>query len=98
MYMYVLIYPYMKIQKIVMKGQTVERNTIDYYILPNKILCNIVGIWPIEETESIIMTRKSFAYFRVFFALTAVSSVLVPEILAIIMNWGDIDVLTGKFD
>ncbi|XP_047356870.1 odorant receptor 22c-like [Vespa velutina] len=77
-----------------MKRQTLECNTIDYYILPNKILCNIVGIWPIEEKKSIMM-KKSFAYFRVFFALTAVSSVLVPEILAIIMNWGDIEVLTG---
>lgn len=77
-----------------MKGQTPEgHGTIDYYILPNKILCSIVGLWPIEEKST--RMKKYFVYFRVLFSLTAVTSVFVPEILAIIMNWGDITVLTG---
>ncbi|XP_043259030.1 putative odorant receptor 92a [Colletes gigas] len=70
-----------------------SNTSIDYYILPNKITCSIAGMWPIDENSS--TSRKLFAYFRLLFALTAVSNVFVPEILAIVVNWGDIQVLAG---
>ncbi|XP_078034003.1 odorant receptor 82a isoform X2 [Augochlora pura] len=69
------------------------KSSIDYYILPNKIFCGMAGMWPIEENSSTF--SKLFAYFRLLFALTAVSSVFVPEILAIAVNWGDLKVLAG---
>ncbi|XP_017794629.1 PREDICTED: odorant receptor 47a-like [Habropoda laboriosa] len=70
-----------------------SKASIDYYILPNKIFCSIAGMWPIDEKSS---TRsKLFAYFRLIFGLTAISSVFVPEIMAIVWNWGDIRILAG---
>ncbi|XP_076654221.1 odorant receptor 82a isoform X2 [Halictus rubicundus] len=69
------------------------KSSIDYYILPNRIFCGMAGMWPIEDNSSTF--SKLFAYFRLLFALTAVSSVFVPEILAIAVNWGDLKVLAG---
>ena len=71
-----------------------SNTSIDYYILPNKILCSIVGMWPIEEKSS--TCSKIFAYSRLIMTLTAINSVFVPEILAIAVNWGDVTILAGK--
>ncbi|KAK1130030.1 hypothetical protein K0M31_019714 [Melipona bicolor] len=59
---------------------------IDYYILPNKIFCNMVGIWLIDEKSSTY--SKIFAYFRSVVTVFLYGFVLVPQILAI--NWGDV--------
>ncbi|XP_076234993.1 uncharacterized protein LOC143179584 [Calliopsis andreniformis] len=68
-------------------------SSIDYYLLPNKIFCSMAGMWPIDEKSS--LCKKLFAYLRLIFALTAVSSVFIPEILVIAVNWGDLKVLAG---
>ncbi|KAK9295703.1 hypothetical protein QLX08_010045 [Tetragonisca angustula] len=67
--------------------------SFDYYTLPNKISCSILGIWPIDERSSTF--SKIFTYCRVIVAITALNSVFVPEIMAIAVNWGDIQILTG---
>ncbi|XP_029038425.2 odorant receptor 22c-like [Osmia bicornis bicornis] len=69
------------------------RNSIDYYLLPNKILCSMIGIWPPDEKRSIC--SKIFAYFRFIFSLVAVFSIFVPGLLVIAVNWGDLNILTG---
>ena len=71
-----------------------SNTSIDYYILPNKILCSVAGMWPIEEKSS--TCSKIFAYSRLIVALTAINSVFVPEIMAIAVNWGDLRILAGK--
>lgn len=68
--------------------------SIDYYILPNRIICSMVGMWPIEEKSS--TCSKIFAYIRLILALTAINSVFVPEIMMIVSSWGDISILAGK--
>ncbi|XP_043598169.1 odorant receptor 4-like [Bombus pyrosoma] len=68
-------------------------NTFDYYILPNKILCSIVGMWPIEQKSS--TCSKIFSYVRLTFTLISLISVFVPEIMLIAVNWGDIEILAG---
>lgn len=75
--------------------EELSNTSIDYYILPNKILCSMAGMWPIDDKSTIC--SKIFAYFRLVFGLTAVSSVLLPEIMVITSNWGDIKILAGKF-
>ncbi|XP_060827993.1 putative odorant receptor 92a [Bombus pascuorum] len=70
-----------------------SNTSIDYYILPNRIFCSMVGMWPIEEKSS--TCSKIFAYIRLIFALTAISSVFVPEIMMIVSSWGDITILAG---
>lgn len=55
----------------------------------------MAGMWPIDDKSTIC--SKIFAYFRLVFGLTAVSSVLLPEIMVITSNWGDIKILAGKF-
>ncbi|XP_076173317.1 odorant receptor Or2 [Ptiloglossa arizonensis] len=70
-----------------------SKSSIDYFILPNKIICSIAGMWPIDEKSS--TSNKVFAYFRLLFALTAVSNVFVPELLTIVVNWGDLQILAG---
>ncbi|XP_050593381.1 putative odorant receptor 92a [Bombus affinis] len=67
--------------------------SIDYYILPNRIFCSMVGMWPIEEKSS--TCSKIFAYIRLILALTAINSVFVPEIMMIVSSWGDITILAG---
>lgn len=69
-------------------------NTFDYYILPNKILCSIVGMWPIEQESS--TCSKIFSYVRLTFTLISVISLFVPEIMLIAVNWGNIEILAGK--
>ncbi|XP_068983202.1 odorant receptor 82a-like isoform X3 [Bombus flavifrons] len=66
-------------------------NTFDYYILPNKIFCSIVGMWPIEQESS--TCSKIFSYFRLIFTLISLISVFVPEIMLIAVNWGNIEIL-----
>ncbi|CAD1473225.1 unnamed protein product, partial [Heterotrigona itama] len=74
-------------------GSVQSNTSIDYYIRPNKILCSMSGMWPIEEKCS---TRsKIFAYSRLIVALTAINSIFVPEIMAIAVNWGDLRILAG---
>ncbi|XP_050490084.1 odorant receptor 4-like isoform X2 [Bombus huntii] len=68
-------------------------NTFDYYILPNKILCSIVGMWPIEQKSS--TCSKIFSYVRLTFTLISLISVFVPEIMLIAVNWGNIEILAG---
>ncbi|KAF3420778.1 hypothetical protein E2986_04409 [Frieseomelitta varia] len=68
--------------------------SFDYYTLPNKISCGILGIWPIDEGSSTF--SKIFTYCRVIVAITALNSVFVPEIMAIAVNWGDIQILTAR--
>ncbi|XP_003485159.3 odorant receptor 4-like [Bombus impatiens] len=68
-------------------------NTFDYYILPNKILCSIVGMWPIEQKSS--TCSKIFSYIRLTFTLISLISVFVPEIMLIAVNWGNIEILAG---
>ena len=68
--------------------------SFDYYILPNKISCSILGIWPVDKRRSTF--SKIFTCCHVIVAITALSSVFVPEIMAIAVNWGDIQILTGK--
>ncbi|XP_033320501.1 putative odorant receptor 85d [Bombus bifarius] len=67
--------------------------SIDYYILPNRIFCSMVGMWPIEEKSS--TCSKIFAYIRLILALIAINSVFVPEIMMIVSSWGDITILAG---
>lgn len=74
--------------------QELSKSSIDYYLLPNKIFCGMAGMWPVDEKSSTGI--KLFAYFRLVFALTAVSSVFIPEILVIVVNWGDLKVLAGN--
>ncbi|CAK9802289.1 hypothetical protein ANTPLA_LOCUS3155 [Anthophora plagiata] len=70
-----------------------SKSSIDYYILPIKILCSMAGMWPIDEVSS---TRtKVFAYIRVIFGFVSLNSILVPEIMMIILNWGDLRILAG---
>ncbi|XP_046143347.1 odorant receptor 22c-like [Osmia bicornis bicornis] len=69
------------------------RNSIDYYILPNKIMCSVVGVWPSDDKRSIC--SKIFAYFRFIVSLMAVFSIFVPGLLVIAVNWGDLNILTG---
>nr|XP_034180060.1 odorant receptor 45a-like [Osmia lignaria] len=73
--------------------ETLPRNSIDYYILPNKIMCTVIGMWPSDEKHSI--SSKIFAYFRFIFSLLAAISIFVPGLLAIAVNWGDLKILTG---
>ncbi|XP_026671596.1 odorant receptor 13a-like [Ceratina calcarata] len=65
--------------------------SIDYYLLPNKILCGAGGMWPIDEKSS--MFTKVFAYFRLIYGLIAVCSFVIPELMLIALNWGDIRIL-----
>ncbi|XP_033320568.1 odorant receptor 67c-like [Bombus bifarius] len=67
--------------------------TFDYYILPNKIFCTIVGIWPIGERSS--TCSKIFAYFRLIVSLIAISNFFVPEIMAVAFYWGDVETVIG---
>ncbi|KAK9295705.1 hypothetical protein QLX08_010046 [Tetragonisca angustula] len=62
--------------------------SIDYYILPNKIFCSMVGMWPLDEKCS--KSSKIFAYFRLVVTVISYSSIFVPQIWAIAVNWGDI--------
>lgn len=71
-----------------------SKSSIDHYILPNRIFCSMAGMWPVDERSSIY--GKLFAYFRLLFAVTAISSVFVPEILAIVKHWGDLKILAGN--
>nr|XP_034180493.1 odorant receptor 45a-like [Osmia lignaria] len=73
--------------------ETLPRNSIDYYILPNKIMCSVIGMWPSDEKHSI--SSKIFAYFRFIFSLLAAFSIFVPGLLVIAVNWGDLNILTG---
>ncbi|XP_026671592.1 odorant receptor 9a-like isoform X2 [Ceratina calcarata] len=77
------------VRKENMKGSPVT--SIDYYLLPNKIFCGAGGMWPIDE-KSWTFT-KVFAYFRLIYGLVAVSSFVIPEIMLIALNWGDIKIL-----
>ncbi|XP_029038424.2 odorant receptor 85b-like [Osmia bicornis bicornis] len=69
------------------------RNSIDYYLLPNKILCSMIGIWPPDEKRSIC--SKLFASFLYTLSLIAAFSVFVPGLFLIAVNWGDLKILTG---
>ncbi|XP_076390641.1 odorant receptor 22c-like [Megachile rotundata] len=71
----------------------VAKDSIDYYVLPNKILCSTIGIWPPDEERS--FGGSLFVGFRVVFSIAAVSSIFVPEIMMIAVNWGDLRILTG---
>ncbi|KAK1130033.1 hypothetical protein K0M31_019717 [Melipona bicolor] len=51
----------------------------------------MVGMWPIDEKSS--TSSKIFAYFRAVVTVVSYSFVLVPQILAIAVNWGDIQTI-----
>ncbi|XP_043526815.1 putative odorant receptor 85d isoform X1 [Frieseomelitta varia] len=69
-----------------------SNTSIDYYILPNKIFCSVVGMWPIDEKSS--TSSKIFAYFRLIVTVILYSSILVPQIWAVVVNWGNIQTVT----
>nr|XP_003706290.1 PREDICTED: odorant receptor 47a-like [Megachile rotundata] len=71
----------------------VSKNSIDYYILPNKILCSMIGMWPFSEERS--TCRNAFSCFRLVFSVTAVCTIFVPGIMIIVVKWGDLKILTG---
>ncbi|XP_029046868.2 odorant receptor 85b-like [Osmia bicornis bicornis] len=73
--------------------KNVARKSIDYYILPNKILCSVFGI-SIADTEYTTI-RKILAYSRLIVAFAAVGSIFVPQIMLVTANWGDLKILTG---
>ncbi|XP_034180213.2 odorant receptor Or2-like [Osmia lignaria lignaria] len=70
----------------------VPRKSIDYYILPNKILCSVLGSSLAEEKYT--TSGKIFAYFRLIVAIAAAGSIFVPQIMLVAVNWGDLKVLT----
>ncbi|KAF3420779.1 hypothetical protein E2986_04408 [Frieseomelitta varia] len=71
-----------------------SNTSIDYYILPNKIFCSVVGMWPIDEKSS--TSSKIFAYFRLIVTVILYSSILVPQIWAVVVNWGNIQTVTAR--
>ena len=71
-----------------------SNTSIDYYILPNKIFCSMVGMWPIDEKSSTF--SKIFAYFRLIVTVTSYGFLFVPQILEIAINWGDIQTIAGR--
>nr|XP_003706289.1 PREDICTED: putative odorant receptor 85e [Megachile rotundata] len=71
----------------------VAKDSIDYYVLPNKIMCSAIGIWPPDEEQS--FGGRLFVGFRVVFSIAAVCTIFVPEIMMIAVNWGDLRILTG---
>ncbi|KOX67787.1 Putative odorant receptor 92a [Melipona quadrifasciata] len=54
----------------------------------------MVGMWPIDEKSS--TSSKIFAYFRAVVTVISYSFVLVPQILAIAVNWGDIKTIAAR--
>lgn len=72
----------------------VSKNSIDYYILPNKILCSVLGVSPSDQEYS--TCGKIFAYFRLMIAIAAVSSIVLPQIMLLAISWDDLKVLTGN--
>ncbi|KAF3420780.1 hypothetical protein E2986_04406 [Frieseomelitta varia] len=71
-----------------------SNTSFDYYILPNKIFCSVVGMWPIDEKSS--TSSKIFAYFRLIVTVISYSSIFVPQIWAIAVNWGDIQAIAAR--
>ncbi|XP_046143443.1 uncharacterized protein LOC114877903 [Osmia bicornis bicornis] len=71
----------------------VGRKSIDYYILPNKILCSVLGSSLAEEKYT--TSGKIFAYSRLIVAIAAAGSIFVPQIMLVAVNWGDLRILTG---
>nr|XP_034180495.1 odorant receptor 85b-like [Osmia lignaria] len=69
------------------------KNSIDYYILPNKILCSMYGMWPsIEESST---WRTVLVCFHLVFSLIIVCFIYVPEIIIVARNWNDLKAMTG---
>ncbi|XP_046143444.1 odorant receptor 82a-like [Osmia bicornis bicornis] len=71
----------------------VARKSIDYYILPNKILCSVVGISLAERKYT--TSGKIFAYSHLIVVIAAAGSMFVPQIMLVAVNWGDLKILTG---
>ncbi|XP_031777507.1 odorant receptor 77 isoform X1 [Nasonia vitripennis] len=67
---------------------------IDEYLWPNRYLLELFGTWP-TDYDGRTLASQLFVNFRVCFVFVAITGVLVPEILMIIVYWGDLDVLTG---
>ncbi|XP_029046865.2 odorant receptor 82a-like [Osmia bicornis bicornis] len=70
----------------------VARKSIDYYILPNKILCSVVGISLAERKNT--SSAKILAYSHFIVAIVAAGSMFVPQIMLVAVNWGDLKILT----
>ncbi|KAK1130032.1 hypothetical protein K0M31_019716 [Melipona bicolor] len=51
----------------------------------------MIGIWPLDEKSSTY--RKIFAYFRLMATVILYGLLLVPQVLAIAVNWGDIQTI-----
>ncbi|XP_046143445.1 uncharacterized protein LOC123988242 [Osmia bicornis bicornis] len=71
----------------------VARKSIDYYILPNKILCSVLGISVAERKYT--TSGKIFAYSHFIVVIVAAGSMFVPQIMLVAVNWGDLKILTG---
>ena len=71
-----------------------SNTSIDYYVLPNKIFCSMVGMWPIDDKSSTY--SRIFTYFRLIATVILYGFLFVPQVLAIAVNWGDIQTIAGK--
>nr|QHN69131.1 odorant receptor 3 [Sirex nitobei] len=68
-------------------------STIDNYITPNKLLCSVVGIKSNYENSSTL--SKTFTRLRLIFTIISTVTLFIPQTLQIMINWGNINVLTG---
>ncbi|XP_076390368.1 odorant receptor 10-like [Megachile rotundata] len=73
-----------------MKKQS--NNSIDYYILPNKILCTTLGISLSDKKRS--LCGQIFAYLRLFVAVASISSFVVPQAMLLFIKWNDLKILS----
>ena len=77
-----------------MKRKDMNQDSIDNYLWPNKYMLTFMGFWPLNSDASLCF--RFFAYFRIIFSIIAISTLFIPEVLMLIVFWGDILVLTGK--
>nr|XP_003706294.1 PREDICTED: odorant receptor Or2-like [Megachile rotundata] len=70
-----------------------SKDTIDYYIFPNKILCSMFGMWPSDKKRSTV--RKMLAYLHFVFSVLTVCVIVVPEIILLAVRWRDLKIFAG---
>ncbi|XP_076390593.1 odorant receptor 10-like [Megachile rotundata] len=73
-----------------------SKDTIDYYIFPNKILCSMFGMWPSDKKRSTV--RKMLAYLHFVFSVLTVCVIVVPEIILLAVRWRDLKIFAATYD
>lgn len=61
---------------------------------PNEYLLTAVGLWPINSNAN--LSVHLFAYARTVVGICCVTGLLVPHIVTVAVNWGDIKILGGE--